>query len=80
MARRKLLIDQLPPTPCTPDMRRKIVEISDKEGVSIAEVVRNAISLFLSENVAKCNINVDKYTNPDIKLEQQVQQLKEQAS
>lgn len=60
MARQKVLVDQLPPTPCTPDMRRRIVEISDKQGVSIAEVMRSAISLFLSENVPQRNINVDK--------------------
>lgn len=51
MARQKVLVDQLPPTPCTPDMRRRIVEISDNQGVSIAEVMRSAISLFLSKNV-----------------------------
>lgn len=53
MARQKVLVDQLPPTPCTPDMRRQIVEISDNQGVSIAEVMRSAISLFLSKNVCQ---------------------------
>lgn len=50
MARIKRLTAQLPPTPCTPEMRENLVEVADYRGVSIAELTREAISLFLAQN------------------------------
>lgn len=37
----------LPPTPCTEEMRKQVEAIARKEGVSLAQVQRTAISLFL---------------------------------
>ncbi len=60
MAKRKKLTVQLPPTSCTPEMRDRVVGIADKEGISIGELVRDAISLFLSSHDSKSNIKVRK--------------------
>jgi len=38
---------QLPPTPCTLEMREKVLEVANSEGLSIAEVQRAAFSFFL---------------------------------
>lgn len=40
----------LPSTPCTPDMRTKMLDLAHERGVSLAEIQREAFSLFLSEN------------------------------
>jgi hypothetical protein len=50
MARQKIMTEQLPPTPCTPEMREKVVKVADKRGVSMADIMRDAITLFLLEN------------------------------
>ncbi len=42
--------DQLPATPCTTDMRAGILELAKARGVSLAEIQREALTLFLSEN------------------------------
>lgn len=42
--------DQLPATPCTPAMRAEIERVARARGDSLAEVQRDAISLFLSVN------------------------------
>lgn len=39
---------QLPATPCTPEMRKRIQELAQREGMSMAEIQRAALSLFLS--------------------------------
>lgn len=39
----------LPPTPCTEDMRARIVGIAKRAGVPIAHVQRTAFEVFLSE-------------------------------
>lgn len=50
MARQKVLTVQLPPTTCTPEMRDQVVEVANKRGVSIADIMRDAITLFLLRN------------------------------
>jgi len=47
MAKQKVLTGRLPATPCTPEMLARVREIADKQGRSIAEIQRDAISLFL---------------------------------
>lgn len=46
--KKAVMIASLPPTPCTPQMREKMLEVADREGVSIAEIQRSAFSLFLA--------------------------------
>lgn len=50
MTKRKKLTAQLPPTPCTPAMREQMVSFAEKEGRALADVQREAFSLFLSMN------------------------------
>ncbi|MFB1502074.1 hypothetical protein [Thiocapsa sp. N5-Cardenillas] len=56
----------LPPTPCPPEMRDSIVMLADSNNVSIAEVVRQAVTLFLSENVS---ISDNLVSIPNLKKE-----------
>lgn len=44
---------QLPPTPCTQEMRDQIVEEAERLGVSIAEIQREAYQFFLSTSDRK---------------------------
>lgn len=46
---------QLPATPCTQDMRKRIVQIAKAQGVSIAQVQRVAYDIFLSEIDSQAN-------------------------
>lgn len=48
------LTAQLPPTPCTPEMRESIVLIAHARNMSIADVQRQAFTLFLSKCDTKC--------------------------
>lgn len=52
MARKKKnkLDALLPPTSCTPEMRAQVVAIADEWDRSIADVVRHAVTLFLSSD------------------------------
>jgi len=47
-SKRAVLTAQLPPTPCTPQMREKLVEVARQRNITIAEIQRQAFSLFLS--------------------------------
>lgn len=47
--KRRRLTAQLPPTPCTPDMRAAVINEAEKRGVSIADVQRQAFTLFLAQ-------------------------------
>ena len=47
----------LPPMSCTQKMREKVKKIAQDEGVSVAEVQRTALSLFLSAYVEKTDNN-----------------------
>lgn len=59
MSRAKLT-SSLPPTPCTPDMRAKVEQMSKDKGVSLAEIQRDAIALFLAKNDRKSINSVKK--------------------
>lgn len=52
-------LDQLPATPCTPEMRESITVLARAKGVSLAEIQRQAFSLFLSENYS---ITIEKHS------------------
>ena len=48
MARTAKMVAQLPPTPCTQEMRDQVVAVADRDQVSVAAVQREALSLFLA--------------------------------
>jgi hypothetical protein len=56
LEKREKLTEQLPPTPCTPEMRQQVVDIAQKYGLSIAKVQREAISIFLSNYLSKATV------------------------
>jgi hypothetical protein len=56
--KRTKLIEQLPPTPCTKEMRAEVDALAEKMGLSIAEIQRRALSLFLSAIDSKVDIKV----------------------
>jgi len=47
-SKKAVLTAQLPPTPCTPQMREMIVKLSSQRNRTIADIQREAFSLFLS--------------------------------
>lgn len=49
-SKKPVLTAQLPPTPCTPQMRELIVKNAMQRNITIAEIQRQAFSLFLSSN------------------------------
>jgi hypothetical protein len=53
---------QLPATPCTPDLKLGIIGIAERQGVSIADVQRQAFEFFLRENVSLSH-NFDSRSN-----------------
>jgi len=62
---------QLPATPCYLDVRKQMVEIAKREGVSLAEVQRAAFSLFLStfsSNYSNDDTESSKGVPPDLHL------------
>ncbi len=61
---------QLPPTPCTEEMRDKIIKIAAEEGKSIAEVQRTAISLFLASFDSNA-INIESELDDSAELQRQ---------
>jgi len=58
---------QLPPTPCTRDMRERIVRVADERAISIAEVQREAFALFLSsiDNINNTKSSEANINRPD---------------
>lgn len=44
----------LPPTPCLPEMRERLLSEAKRQGKSIAELQREAVSLFLSRIDSNC--------------------------
>jgi hypothetical protein len=57
--KKKVLTAQLPPTPCTPQMRESLVEIAMQRNITIAEIQRQAFSLFLSNFVSETTRKVN---------------------
>lgn len=45
--------DQLPAAPCTNEMKEEVIRIARSENISVAEIIRRATSLFLSEKYSK---------------------------
>lgn len=50
----------LPPTRVTKRMKDAIIQIAQKEGKSIGEIQRQAISFFLSANSTNCKVESTK--------------------
>lgn len=50
--------ENLPPTPVPPEVRQAVVDYADKNRVSMSEVVRRALSLFLSADVSNSHNSV----------------------
>jgi hypothetical protein len=49
MATKKAVLTAwLSATPCTPEMRQEVIAVASKRKLSVAEIQRQAISLFLS--------------------------------
>lgn len=48
--KRRQFLSILPATPCTPEMRDQVITIAESRGVSVAELQRDALSLFLGTN------------------------------
>lgn len=48
--KKKEMTSLLPATPCSPDMRSKMVVIAEQQGKSLAQVQREAYTFFLSRN------------------------------
>lgn len=46
----KVLTAQLPPTPCTQEMREQVIELARSKGLSMSQVTREALTLFLSQS------------------------------
>lgn len=51
--RRPVLTAQLPPTPCSPDLRERVVRLAYEQNRSIAEVTREALEFFLLQSDSK---------------------------
>ena len=51
--KRAIYTELLPSTPSTPEMREQMLHVAQERGVSLAEVQREAFSLFLSANYSK---------------------------
>ena len=50
MPRKKKLTAQLPPTPCTPALRKAVEDEANRREVSMSDLTREALSLFLGLN------------------------------
>lgn len=50
----KTLTAFLPATACTPEMREALVKLAEQRAMSLAEVQRAALTLFLRTNYTSC--------------------------
>lgn len=57
MAKKRELTALLPITPCTPKMRDAIIAMADERSVSIAQIQREAYSVFLASANSKATNN-----------------------
>lgn len=48
--KRNVLNARLPATPCTPEMQQAVVDIAIDQGASVAEIMRQAVTLFLRKS------------------------------
>jgi hypothetical protein len=53
MPRKKKFQTSLPSIPCTEEMRNAVVAVADRNNLNLVDVIRQSISLFLSENDTK---------------------------
>lgn len=51
---KKILTARLPVTPCTPEMRNRLVAMAEKRGTSLSEIQRQAITLFFAHSDTDC--------------------------
>lgn len=56
--------EQLPPTPCEPELRQDVVNFAKREGRSLADVTRTALRFFLDQNVGLADTNVSDAISP----------------
>lgn len=52
--------EQLPPIVCTPEMKNDVVQFATETGLSLSEVQRQALSLFLSKKYSDAIKNNSK--------------------
>lgn len=64
--KKRKLSSQLPPTPVTPEMREQVVNYAAVKGVSVAEIQREALTIFLRRNVSKTSDNTSKTRNTTV--------------
>lgn len=53
MPRKKKFQTSLPSIPCTEEMRNAVVAVADRDNLNLVDVIRQSITLFLSENDTK---------------------------
>lgn len=67
--KKRVMTAFLPATPCTPEMRDRMVSIAEEKGKSLAELQREALTLFFSQSDTDCIQSETKTT--DIQLQEQ---------
>lgn len=58
---------QLPPTPCPPEMRAAAMKVAAENNISLAEVTRRALSVFLAHSVGYTD-KIDSLTDNVLKV------------
>jgi hypothetical protein len=58
--RPRQLISMLPPTPCTPELREKMVNVAKDGKRSLADVQREAFEFFLDRNSSNARVEYRK--------------------
>lgn len=56
------MIAQLPPVPCEPDLRERVVALAKSERRSIAYIQRQALEFFLAKFGSNATTNVSNQT------------------
>jgi len=60
MVRKKKFQTSLPSIPCTEEMRNAVVAVAERDNLNLVDVVRQSITLFLSQNDTKSIIQDTK--------------------